>query len=204
MKYISIDLETTGLDPNVHNVLEFGAVVTDTQDITPLEALPCFQCYLHYDRVDGNPTALKMNAEVIKNIRTTPLTVDILDFESKVKNNSVSEIKVVPDNLLPWFKRWLTILGFENDEPIFVAGKNYNTFDQLFLQKLPGYKDIKWDYRTALDPGLLYLEADDKAIPSLADCLKRCDLESVVRHRALSDCFDVVKLIDCHFKLKRS
>ncbi len=31
MKAISIDIETTGLDPNKHVVLEVGAVIFDTQ-----------------------------------------------------------------------------------------------------------------------------------------------------------------------------
>ena len=35
MRYISIDLETTGLDSENNQIIEFGAVLEDTNNILP-------------------------------------------------------------------------------------------------------------------------------------------------------------------------
>jgi hypothetical protein len=43
MKYVSIDIETGGLDAR-YSLLEFAAVVEDTADQLPLEELPTFHC----------------------------------------------------------------------------------------------------------------------------------------------------------------
>ena len=40
MKYISIDIETTGLDRDLCQVLSIGAVIEDTNNIKPLEFEP--------------------------------------------------------------------------------------------------------------------------------------------------------------------
>ena len=42
MKYISIDIETTGLDPENCQILSIGAVIEDTLNQLPFEELPTF------------------------------------------------------------------------------------------------------------------------------------------------------------------
>ena len=49
MKYVSIDIETTGLDPNVNDIVELGAVIDDLSKHEPLESLPTFHCYVVKD-----------------------------------------------------------------------------------------------------------------------------------------------------------
>lgn len=34
MKYVSIDIETSGLDPEINNVLSIGAVIEDTANLS--------------------------------------------------------------------------------------------------------------------------------------------------------------------------
>lgn len=36
MKYVSIDIETTGLNPEVHQVIELAAVLEDTENLRPI------------------------------------------------------------------------------------------------------------------------------------------------------------------------
>jgi len=78
MKYISIDIETTGLDPQQNDIIEFGAIIEDSNDPKPLEELPQFQTYVH----DGNPLfgnvfALNMNANIIRILAEKPEECDI-------------------------------------------------------------------------------------------------------------------------------
>ena len=37
MQYISIDIETTGTDPLVHDIIEFAAVIDRTESETPFD-----------------------------------------------------------------------------------------------------------------------------------------------------------------------
>ena len=46
MKYISIDLETTGLSSETCEVIEFGAVLDDLTTLQPIESLPKIS-YIH-------------------------------------------------------------------------------------------------------------------------------------------------------------
>ena len=66
MKYISIDIETTGIDPETCQILSFGAILEDTSD--PQTYADSFKFYyeFHYDRISGSPMALAMNASLIK------------------------------------------------------------------------------------------------------------------------------------------
>jgi len=47
-KYVSLDIETTGLNPENCQVLEIGAVIDD--GTTPIEDCPTFQCYVDLGR----------------------------------------------------------------------------------------------------------------------------------------------------------
>ena len=58
MKYVSIDIETTGLDPETCQILQVGAVIEDTQNLLPLEELPKFNCIVEHPAYTGSPYAL--------------------------------------------------------------------------------------------------------------------------------------------------
>lgn len=64
--YVSIDTETTGLEPQWCQILEFGAVLENWHD--PVDQLPYFHRYLKYTEVTGNPYALALNAEILRKI----------------------------------------------------------------------------------------------------------------------------------------
>ena len=49
MKYVSIDIETTGINPLVNDIIEFAAVIDDTNAKVPIENLPKFHRYIKKD-----------------------------------------------------------------------------------------------------------------------------------------------------------
>lgn len=68
--YVSIDIETTGLDPNTCQVLEVGAVIDDWR--TPVDQLPRFRRVLVHDEVHGNPYAMWLNSNLLKQLANVP------------------------------------------------------------------------------------------------------------------------------------
>jgi hypothetical protein len=68
MSYVSIDIETTGLNSERHQILEIGAIIDDFENPLPLEQLPKFHCYLHHEEVIGEPYALALNSEILRKI----------------------------------------------------------------------------------------------------------------------------------------
>jgi hypothetical protein len=56
-RYLSIDIETTGLDPETCQVIEFSAVIdTIRPDAGPVDELPSFHAYLVRDSYRASPT----------------------------------------------------------------------------------------------------------------------------------------------------
>jgi hypothetical protein len=70
MPYVSIDIETTGLNHETCQTLEVGAVIDDWK--TPIDQLPRFRRVLVYDTVSGNPYAMALNAALLKFMANAP------------------------------------------------------------------------------------------------------------------------------------
>ena len=72
MKYVSIDIETTGLNPDTCNTLEFGAVLEDTVNWKLLEELPTFRRVLRPPVAVGiycvEPSAVTMHTKLFEEI----------------------------------------------------------------------------------------------------------------------------------------
>jgi len=175
MKFVSIDTETTGLNPHRHQILEIGAIIADLT--RPNEVLDQFHCYVRHPEIVGDPFALQMNHEILKRIATwedgyvyhLPNVVYRLfsDFLSKHKNSHGQ---------------------------IIAAGKNFASFDKQFLT-YGNYVDPDIFHHRSLDPAMLYVEPDDKTPPSMSECLKRAGLPDTVSHNALEDAQQVVDLL---------
>ena len=191
MSYVSIDIETTGLDWRTCQTIEIGAVIDDWE--TPIEDLPKFRCYVNHDLFQGEPYALSMHPEIFREIAKSvngvaPNGVMVLD------HGCVSRV----------FIDWLTSNGLRpNLEKITVAGKNFAAFDRNFLDKLKNWEwDVKMHHRI-IDPGnMYYIPGVDNAPPDTAECLRRAKLSPVVSHKALDDALDVVRLI--RYKMEKS
>lgn len=67
MKFLSIDIETTGLDPHNNQILEFGAIAIDTSYPT-VPYIAEFRAVFIHQELTGNPIALTMNSKLIDDI----------------------------------------------------------------------------------------------------------------------------------------
>ena len=66
MKYLSIDIETSGLDPENNQILSIGAIVEDTDNKLSFDEIPKFHVCILADQLIGSPFALQMNKELIE------------------------------------------------------------------------------------------------------------------------------------------
>ena len=97
---------------------------------------------------------------------------------------------------------WLLANGLGDPESktgqirITVAGKNFATFDKLFLQKLSGWSTSIQIRQRMIDPTILCMDwTKDDGLPNLAECMKRAGVEGAVTHDALQDAIDVVRVM---------
>ncbi len=178
--YVSIDIETTGLDPETCQILEIGAVWEDWT--TPIEKLKTFRALIGHDEYRGQPYALAMNSKLLYELAGT-------------------SILLTPRRVVGHLCRWLAGCGWDG-KSITPAGKNFGSFDLQFLKKLPGF-DIPFRHR-AIDPGMLYFQPwIDGAIPSTSQCYSRAGISEDVAHTAVADALGVVKLIRAYYESKK-
>ena len=188
MKYISIDLETTGLDPEKDDIIEFGAALDDLSNPKPLEELPRFHAYVCKDSYRGSPFALSMHPTIFRRIAKREEGYNYL----------------YPNTLGISFLNFLVSNGYELAEKkgkkikrttINVAGKNFGSFDLQFLKFQTNFSSSVRIRSRLLDPGVLCVEKGDEALPGLGLCLDRIGVKSEVEHTAIEDSLDVIKVI---------
>jgi hypothetical protein len=188
VKYISIDCEMSGLDSLTCDVIEFGAVLDDLNIRAPIETLPMFHCYLVKDSYCGEPYALSMHPTIFRRIAERGLE------ENRRKYNYLTAT-----SLGNAFKKFLLNNGYtsEHDKVVVTAaGKNFSSFDLQFLKHRTDFLKHIEVRSGVLDPGILYLENEDKAVPGLEKCKKRAGMtDTTVYHDAISDAKDVVELL---------
>ena len=195
MKYVSIDIETTGLDSEACQILQIGAVIEDTSDPKPLEELPKFMCILEHENYSGQPTALSMNSWILKILAG----LEGLSKDDRIEYRRTN--KIIPASLAAkQFQMWLMANGFTAESTgavkINAAGKNFATFDKLFLQRLPSWSSCIQMRQRILDPAILCTDwKNDDSLPNLNTCLKRFKLEGEVTHDAVQDALDVIRVI---------
>lgn len=185
MPYVSIDLETTGLDPHACQILEIGAVYDD--GIKFVDDLPVFHKYVYQPDglYTGEPYALQMNAKILKRLSS----VSAADLQNKVV--------VRADEVAECFRLWLfNMCGWDCKSALTPAGKNFSSFDKNFLDRLPGWKEtVKLNHR-ALDPAVMYWRPEtDERLPGSQECMDRAGFKGAVAHTAVEDAEMVVRLI---------
>lgn len=187
MKYLSIDIETTGLDESWCQVLEVGCVLADTLDTaTPVYNLPQWSCRLFHDRVQGEPYALWLNAELIKDMDRARKDMAFADSKNYIR----------PGLVFHQMAAWLGLgLGSQKVAP---AGKNYGTFDSRFLWALPSWQRERLLHRRVLDPAQAFTLPEDERPPDLKTCIERAgltDWDESLHHKAIEDAKVVVRLL---------
>jgi oligoribonuclease (3'-5' exoribonuclease) len=172
--YVSIDLETTGKDPDFCQILEIGAVIEDW--VSPLNDLPMFRRVFRIERIVGEPFALALNAKLLKEM-----------------DANTSEVASACDIALD-FLHWLESHGID-PRNVQAAGKNFGTFDLQFLKKNAAFSHyIKFRHRV-IDPAMLFWEPSDEGLPDSSTCYERAGMDKKVAHTALEDALAVVRLI---------
>lgn len=194
MRYISFDIETAGLEPGKHSVLEFGAVIDDFE--TPIDELPTFRVLLDHETIVGHSYALGMHAD-------TGILKELQNGEAEQGGKIIP-----PDELGFELALWLmkhgmiernfdkTLRESASDQKFTAAGKNVASFDIPHVREIPEFSDyIKFHHRV-LDPGPMYFDpAEDDVVPDLPTCLERAGFDSNIEHTGVADSKDVIKLI---------
>lgn len=134
--YASIDIETTGLDPETCQVLEI-AVVLDDRSKRVVDC-PAYCTPVRHRQITGSPYALCMNSELL----------------GKIAASEGEWIHVVGSSL----RKWLNGRGADK-RIITPLGKNIGSFDWQFLKRIPEFPTELFGYRM-LDIGSLYATAD--------------------------------------------
>jgi oligoribonuclease len=136
MRYLSVDLETTGLDPSFCQILEIGAVVDDTDwpDLSEPEddnydnyrygGRPSFHCYVLHDKIVGQAFALNMNAQIIERI------AHYKEFPNYNFFTPIEAMEAFGDFIAEHFPQ-------KDYKKVTVAGKNFASFDRNFLARMP-------------------------------------------------------------------
>ena len=179
-RYVSVDIETTGLDEENCQILELGAVIDDWT--TPIADLPVFHCYIKHDQIKGEAYALSMHPVILERI---------------AKGSCFNTYK--PGEVGQLFAKWL----FENKvEPtsVVAAGKNFAAFDLQFLKRLGDWmdgqfkNDVKFKHRV-IDPGSMYMLPGETEPPNTKTCMERAGIAGEVAHTAVEDARVVVQLV---------
>lgn len=112
--YVSVDIETTGLDPDRHQILEFAAVAWTNDN--HVSKLPWIGHLVKPDKnIVGSPYALNMNQHLLKRIADgegVPLWTALYDFSI-----------------------WLKNLGITKNNKVSIIGQNFGSFDLQFLKR---------------------------------------------------------------------
>ncbi len=182
--FVSLDIETTGLDPETCQIIEVGAVIDDW--LNPLEDPPTFHRYVTHKVYRGEPYALSMHRKIFRRIADKEEGFDYIggcwlavDFDNWLKRNDLPN------------KR----------DKINVAGKNFAGFDTRFLSKINDWNRLIKFHHRVLDPAMLcWNPLEDSVLPDSKTCKDRCDLKGEVAHTALEDAFDVAHMIQHRVK----
>jgi len=183
MRYIALDLETTGLNPKTDQILSVGMVIEDTNNQEPLDQLPKLHLYVIRNRISGSVAAIAMNKDII----------DSLNLYNNIGVVREDVTFVQPNQIIHFICAFLGANGMWR-LPVTIAGKNPN-FDISFLKELEGYNKIGIGSRI-LDPTILYTKfSTDWSPPDLRECLERAGIDKRVSHDAIEDSLDVIRLL---------
>ena len=184
MKFLSLDIETSGLNPKYDQVLQVGAIVWDTQNPLPRSECPTYDVLIKHKAINGQPYALQMNNWILRIL-------------AGVDHPPEGTLVLPPVEADIGFTEFIND-NFGEEGRITVAGKNVASFDLPFMKSTFGAANRRFRHRV-IDVGPMYLMSKDETVPDLATCLDRVGLEPTVTHLAPDDAWQVIQLV--HFKL---
>jgi oligoribonuclease len=194
MKLVIVDLETTGLDPLYHQILEIGVVLFDTETAQEMDVrdMPSLTIRLKHDELRGQPVALAMNHRLLLKLAHE----DELDE---------GEMLLEPQEVATKLADFILMNGFDTNQTsnkvtIICGGKNVATCDLRFLQELPYWEETFGVASRIYDPAPQFMKPDDKYPPNLAECAQRAGLVGTeVSHKALDDAMLVARILQQWF-----
>ena len=199
MKYLSIDIETTGLNPETCDILQFAAVLDDTSNPKPIEDLPRFEAIFIQESYKGDPFALSMHSEIFKKIAIARKKNLEYCPDNNIHFMTIDHLPIALYHFL--FKNYCSFLKNRGEEEITVlyiniAGKNVSSFDIPFLNaKIKDWKGLRFLNRS-IDPAILYFDLEnDVSLPDMKTCMQRAGIDGEVAHTAMEDALVVVKLL---------
>lgn len=177
MRYISLDLETTGLDPTRDQVLSLAMVAEDTEHPNvPLVELPHLHLYVKHERYSGDAFALALNVGILKELAAKP-------------EDRIHTVVLSGEDLGRAVAHWLGGQGISRLRKGTLAGKNVAGFD---LQFLPWLKD--YFHHRVIDAGSVFIDWKADKVPSLIDLSTRLGTFAPT-HGALDDARAVIDLL---------
>lgn len=199
MRYLSIDIETTGINPDENQMIEFGAIIEDSNNPKSYEDSKKFRRIIlaRDKKYFFNSFAAKLNAGLIELISDIENSKGGVEF---FNNENLSQSALFSDELIPDFKKWLYLNGFGYDSKgiieVVAAGKNFASFDKQFIKLLnPESSGLKFNYRS-IDPATYFIDWNsDLQPPSSDQCLKRAGISGQIKHEALSDAWNIIQLL---------
>lgn len=204
MKYCSFDIETAGLDPQVNNILQIGVVLEDTKAQRPLSELPKFRFYVWSPKVVGSMYALNLNKWMFALLADYEKRQRVL-YQTEISFDPVTNCTtyIGPHwNIATSLYAWLRDQGHEvpldsKRLVLNVAGKNFATFDKLFLEgQVRDWNKLFKIRQRIIDPGILFIDwQNDEAVPGLQQCKERAGISGDVTHDAVDDALDVIALL---------
>jgi hypothetical protein len=189
--YISLDIETTGLDIEKSNILQLSMVFDD--GLTEVHKLKTLDVLIDNDKIDySEPYAMKMNKWIFDNIDSFDprYRVVSINLAHELFCGFVDECSLIID-------RFNKENGVENPKTsVQFAGKNVGQFDLAIIKNQFKKNDLGMpeniQHRT-LDVGPMYFRHFGYA-PTLDEINSMLGNHEVT-HNALDDAFNVVDAI---------
>jgi len=205
MKIYSIDIETTGVDPKVNNILTIGAVIADLSD-EKLEITNYFNKVFFKKQLTISSGAYKLN----KTLLDWYFEHNEKYFEDLCEKFTYIDYDYVYyENISGTLYDKLILKNKNSDGKLpnnaLIIGKNYDKFDREFLltalEHSPSVSPISPLHRllnqTSYDIGIACMDlSKDTKIPNTGDCLNRLQIEHNpdILHHSMYDAYIMMKM----------
>lgn len=183
MKWLSLDVETSGLNCIVNQILEIAVVIDDTsypQNI--IKNLPHYHRVIKHDWITWDEDACRINRRYVH---------ALLNGDLKSLGQVISPHELVDD-----LRHWLVEKGL-NPKNLTCGGKNFATFDWGFLKQLWNYDDMLYIHKRVIDPAIFFHDKKDNKLPDTKTCISRCDFLDLdeENHHPVEDAERVIVLV---------
>jgi len=186
MKYISLDIETCGLNKDKHSIIQVGWVIDDLSELKPIEDLRRESFFVYNENICADINTIEWH-------KKNGLWDKWLDCRSLLPLGRIESelVKSITEEF-----------GLDHylKNKINFAGKNLAGFDIPFLSNgsiaFKQFFDKKASHRVISPDEYFFDLTKDEVKPSLQECKRRAGFEDTeVTHEALDDALDVVRLI---------